>query len=151
MAHPPNIFCAGRVSQRPMVHLGLRALGLSLPDRVHENIDGTLSGRLCTAVEHRHAEDYRKALLARPRKFAEHGTLTVELSLPVKVRWSRSSIALVGCIAWRAGEDVVRRDVDDKDVPGSSELSERLARSDVERLCALGIIIDLVWEALRST
>lgn len=68
-----------------MVHLDL-ALGLlSLPNRIHEHVDGALARHLCVPKQHGNPQRHGGALLARLGVFVEGDKLAVQLGLAVQV------------------------------------------------------------------
>lgn len=132
-----------------MVHLDLLSL-LRLEDSVQEDIDCTLlvPALLRLTVQYGHPHHHTQALLAGLGKLFKHGLLAIQLGNAVEVGWARGSVSLVWCLPWRAGEDVVGRDVDEKDTTSSTSLGECAGGLDVEETRAFGISINLVGEAV---
>lgn len=115
MAYAANIFCVSGVANRPVLHLDLSTIFLSLPNSIQEHIYGAFRRHLSGAVEHRDAKDETKALLASRVVLLQDSMLSIELRLSVQVGGSGWCVNLVGCFALLAGEDVVGRYIDEQD------------------------------------
>lgn len=90
-----------------MIHLNLLPLRLRLPHGIHKNIRRTLSWNLGMTIQDRHPQHYTIALLPRLLELVHHGILTVEFGLAVEIGGRGDGLRGVGCVAGRAGEDVV--------------------------------------------
>lgn len=133
-----------------MVLLGLGICLLRLPHKVHEHVGRALGRRLGLAVEDGDAEGDAQAFLAGLLVLLEDGIFAVELRLPVQVRRTRLRVVFIRRIALLPREDVVRRDVDEKDVTSRAQAGQRLGGSDVEGPAGFGILVDLVGESLSG-
>lgn len=135
-------------ADRPVVHLYglmLTALALALvflvlflrlPQHVDQDVDGRFGVvvvRHRVAVQDGHAED------RRVRAVFLHGAFAVEFRLAVDVGRFGCRRCRVRRLAFDAGEDVVRRDVDQKGVVGRRCLREVLGRRDVQFACGFRV------------
>ena len=145
LAYTGNILGVCGIPLRPVVHFDMLPLCLGLPDSIHQHVDSALARHMGVAVQDGYPERDGQPLLACLGEFLENGPLAVQLGLAVQVRRLGRGVDLVRSISRHAGEYVVCRDVDEDNIPGCRLLRDVGARSNVDGLCPLRILVNLVW------
>lgn len=142
-----DVFRVGGIAQGPVVHGDLYVLLLSLPYRIHEDVDGALGGCLGVAVEHRDSQHYAQTGVLT---FFQHRLFAREFRLAVEICGVGGGVGFVGCLAWFSGEDVVGGDVDGQDGAGACCLGYSAGCGDVESSSAVRVGVAFVWETVRG-
>lgn len=134
-----------------MVHLDRRTLPLGFPDRVQEDVDGTLGRGFGFAVEDGHAKYDAESVIPGLFVLVEHGVLAVQLGLAVQIGRAGGRVGLVGSFAGLTGENVVSREIEEKGRPRRAEPGEGRRSLNVQFPGTVRVPVDLVGEAVGST